>query len=61
METKYRGPHYFWDKNVKILCREIGEVHWREGETIPARQHHRRIEQLKDENPSMEFTWTIAD
>ena len=61
LETRYKHSSYFWDKNVRILYREPGFTGWRDGEIVHARRHRQRLEQLKNENPTMEFTWTIAD
>ena len=50
-----------WDRSayVTILAREKGQVDWRKGEVVSWEERGKRLRQLQDENPTMQFSWQV--
>ena len=61
LANERRPNQYYWDKNVQILSRDIGFAGWRRGEILPIKEAREMVRRLQNENPSMEFSWMVAD
>lgn len=50
----------FKRRTAKILCRDGWDGEWRCGEVVLWEDRDRRLQQLMDENPTLQFSWEVG-